>query len=173
MPEIFRTRDVVVFHKGPSFTVEVSQSTATSGWLGGSGFVWTDPVGDRLLATVSDGLFGGFALWGSDESSDDFTASTRNQPTYRFVVLAAGGWIFSTSTYERYTYVSRTGGGPLVPLVYNASDRLRFSLRGYFTVEDEWDLSGDPRAPNLNYVGAVVQRPTPSRSDYLTIQAML
>lgn len=173
MPEIFRTRDVLVFYKGQTVTVDVPQALSVAGWSGGQGFQWTDPIGDQLLATVSDGLFGGFALWGSDESSDEFTAMTRNQPTYKFVVLCAGGWLISTSSYERYTYASRIGGGPLVPLSYSASDRLLFSLRGYFTIEDEWSLAGDPRAPNSNFVGSVVQRPTSARGNHLTIQTFL
>jgi hypothetical protein len=172
MPEIFRSRDVVVFWKAVTFTVEVPESAAVSGWRGGQGFNWLQPPQDGLLATISDGVFGGFALWGSDESSDEFTAMTRNMPTYRFAVIGAGGWIISTSTYERYTYASRMAG-PLVPIVYNASDKLRFSLRGYFTSEDEWTLSGDPRAPNLNYVGSVAQRPVPSRNNYLTVQVII
>lgn len=173
MPEIFRTRDVIVFHKGLTLTVEVSDATATSGWLGGQAFNWEQPQGDQLLAAVSDGLYGGFALWGSDESSDEYTSITRSQPTYRYIVLGVGGWLFSTSTYERYTYASRIGGGALVPITYNASDRLLFSLRGYWTNEDEWTLSGDPRAPNVTYVGSVAQRPVASRNNYLTVQAVL
>lgn len=171
MAEIFRTRDCIIFHKGPSVTVEVPDGTSL--WVGGQGFNWTDPVGDRLVATISDGLSGGFALWGSDESSDEYTAMTRNQPTYKYVVLGMGGWIFSTLTYERYTYASRVGPGPLVPIPYVASDLLRLSLRGYWTKEDEWTLSGDGRAPNDNFVGAVVQSPTPVRNNYLTVHAVL
>jgi len=171
--EIFRTRDVVVFFKAVTFTVEVPESTAAAGWVGGQGFNWTTPTDDNFIASVTDGIVGGFALWGSDESSDKYTALTRNMPTYKFVVLGTGGWVIATSTYERYTYVSRTGGGPLVPINYNASDRLRYSLRGYFTSEDEWTLSGDPRAPNNVYVGSVVQRPTPSRDNYLTVQVRI
>jgi len=173
MPEIFRSRDVVVFQKALTFTAEVPESVATAGWLGGQGFNWVPPTQDNFLTTITDGGFGGFALWGSDESSDEFTAMTRNMPTYRFVVLGVGGWLMTTSTYERYTYASRAGGGPFVPIVYNASDRLLFSLRGYWTNEDEWTLSGDPRAPNRNFVGSVVQRPVPSRNNYLTVQAIL
>ena len=173
MPEFIRTRDLVVFWKGPTFTVEVTEAAALSGWRGGQAFNWAPSTGDRLVTEISDGLFGGFALWGSDETSDLHTSTSRNQPAYRFIVLAAGGWIVSTSTYERYTYASRTGGGGLVPLTYAPTDRLLFSLRGYWTVEDEWALSADPRAPNLNYTGIVVQKPTPSRNNYLTVQVTM
>jgi hypothetical protein len=173
MSEIFRTRDVIVFFKGATVTVDVPQATATAGWQGGQGFQWVPPVGDQLLATISDGLYGGFALWGSDESSDQFTGMTRNQPTYRYVVLGAGGWMISTTSYEKYTYASRTFGGPLVPIVYSASDRLVFSLRGFFTREDEWTLSGDPRAPNNYFIAFVVQKPTPERNAFMTIQVSI
>jgi hypothetical protein len=173
MPEIFRTRDVIIFAKGTTFTVDVTAATSTAGWLGGQGFQWVPSGTDQLLATTSDGLYGGFALWGSDESSDEYTAMTRNQPTYNFVVLGAGGWIIATSSYERYTYASRAGGGPLVLINYNASDRLVFSLRGLWTKEDEWSLSGDPRAPNTYYIGFVVQKPAPTRNDYITIQVSI
>jgi hypothetical protein len=84
--------------------------------------------------------------------------------------LGAGGWMISTSTYEKYTYLSRIGLGPLVPIVYTESDRLLFSLRGYWTNEDEWTLSGDPRAPNGYYIGFLSQIPSVITSDYMTIQ---
>lgn len=173
MPEIFRTRDVIVFFKGPTFTVEVTDAVASQGWQGGQGFQWVPPNGDRLVAGISDGLYGGFALFGSDEDSDLFTSMTKNQPFYKYVVLGASGWLISTSTYERYTYASRIGGGPLVPIVYNPSDRLVFSLSGKFTKEDEWTLSGDPRAPNDYFIGFVSQRPIPARNGFLTVQVSI
>jgi hypothetical protein len=173
MTEIARTRDVIVFFKGATLTVDVTDQDAADGWVGGQGFQWAPPSGDRLLVTRSDGLYGGFALWGSDESSDEFVGTTRNQPTYRYVVLGAGGWIIATPNFERYTYASRTGGGPLVEIPYNASDRLVFSLRGLFTKEDEWTLAGDPRAPNSYYIAFVVQQPTPERNGFMTIQVSI
>jgi hypothetical protein len=171
--ELFRSRDLIVFFKGATITVDVTETDSVQGWRGGQGFQWAPPLGDQLLATVSDGLYGGFALWGSDEEADEFTSMTRNQPTYRFVVLGAGGWLIATSSYERYTYASRTGPGPLVPITYAPSDRLVFSLRGFFTKEDEWTLSGDPRAPNNYYIAFVAQKPTPERNDYLTLQVSI
>lgn len=171
--EIFRTRDVIVFFKGATITADVTEIDARDGWLGGQGFQWAPTADDRLLVTKSDGLYGGFALWGSDESSDEFTAMTRNQPAYRFVVLGAGGWVISTANYEKYTYSSRVGGGPLVLLDYHASDRLVFSLRGLFTTEDEWTLSGDPRAPNSYYLAFVTQRPTAERNWHLGVQVSI
>jgi len=171
--EVFRTRDVIVFFKGVTITVDVTETDARQGWRGGQGFQWANTTQDRLMATKSDGYYGGFALWGSDEASDDFTAMTRNQPVYRFVVLGAGGWLISTANYERYTYASRTGGGPLEPITYNPSDRLVFSLSGLWTNEDEWTLSGDLRAPNQFYVGFVTQRPIPERNGHLGIQVSI
>jgi hypothetical protein len=173
MPEIFRTRDVIVFFRGQTFTVDVTETTATLGWRGGQGFQWFPPNGDRFIAGISDGLYGGFALCGSDESSDEFTAMTRNQPIYKYVVLGAGGWLIATTTYEKYTYASRVGGGPLVPINYYASDRLVLSLRGFWTKEDEFTLSGDPRAPNDYFIGFLCQPPTPKRNGYATIQVSI
>lgn len=173
MPEIFRTRDVIVFYKDLTVTVDVTDLDARDGWVGGQGFNWTAATDDRLLVTKADGLAAGFALWGSDETSDAFTAMTQNQPAYRYVVLAMGGWIISTANYEKYTYASRTGGGPLVPISYAASDRLVFSLRGLFTKEDEWALSADPRGSNGNIYGVVTQRPIAERNWHLGVQVMI
>lgn len=174
MTSIERSRDVIILFKGVTVTVDVTDQDASDGWVGGQGFQWTPaPSGDRLMATKSDGLYGGFALWGSNETSDEFVATTRNQPIYKYVVLGAGGWMIATRNFEQYTYASRTGGGPLVPLSYSPSDRLVFSLRGLFTKEDEWTLSGDPRAPNSYYIAYVAQKPTPERNGYMTIQVSI
>jgi len=173
VPEILRTRDVIIFNKGATFTVAVTDRAATLGWQGGQCFQWVPSTEDQMLADLSDGLYGGFALWGSSESSDQFTSMTRNQPAYKYVTLGAGGWLIGTTAFEKYTYVSRIGGGPLVPIIYYASDRLVFSLRGFWTSEDEWTLSGDLRAPNNYFVGFVAQRPTPERNGYMTIQVSI
>lgn len=165
-----RTRDCYVLAKGDTFTATVSSSLATSGWRGGQGVQYATSPKDELVVQSSDGLFCGFLLWGSDEVSDKFTAMTGNQPFYRFAVIATGNWVMSTSTYEKYTYVSRTGGGPLVPIVYAPSDRLVFSLRGFWTKEDEWTLSGDPRGANDFYLGFVAQVPSAANDEYMTIQ---
>jgi hypothetical protein len=100
-------------------------------------------------------------------------ATTRNQPTYRYVVLMAGGWMIATLNFEKYTYASRTGGGPLVPISYTASDRLVLSLNGLLTKEDEWTLAGDPRAPNNYYIAFVAQAPIPERNNYMTVQVSI
>ncbi len=170
MLEQARTRDCIILYKGDAYPVTVDPVMAATGWRGGQGVQWVTSSKDELLVTFSDGLYAGFLLWGSDESSDLHTAATRNQPAYQFTTIGAGGWLIMTSTFEKYTYASRTGGGPLVPIAYNASDRLVFSLRGYLTKEDEWFLSGDPRAPNNYFIAFVIQAPSTVASDYMTIQ---
>ncbi len=173
MPEIVRTRDVIILVPGDTYPVALDTALQTAGWQGGQGVQWMDSPLDEFRVGGSDGLFGGFLLWGSNESSDQFIASTGNQQLYRHAVMGAGGWIISTRTYERYTYASRTGGGALIPLVYTAGDRLRFSLQGWFTSEDEWSLSGDARAPNLGFIGRVTQAPAALTNSYLGVQTNL
>jgi hypothetical protein len=168
--EIIRTRDVIVFVKGLTFTVPVTPRAATLGWQGGLFFQWTQPVGDEMLADLSDGLYGGMALYGSDETSDKYTSMTGNQSAYKYVTLMAGGWLIATTAFEKYTYASRMGGGPLVPIDYHASDRLVISLNSRLTSEDEWSLSGDPRAPNSYFIAFLSQIPTSGRNGYMTVQ---
>jgi hypothetical protein len=174
MPEIIRSRDVIVFFKGDSYTVAVSQAMVTGGWPGGQGVMWVDPpVGEDIrVVTYSSGLYGGLLVWGSDEQGDDFTALTRNQPHYRFATIFLGGSLISTSTYERYTYDSRTMGGPLVPIVYKVNDFLYFSLRGYWTNEDEVSKALLPYAPAF-FTGVCAQVPKASNKFYLGIQTSL
>jgi hypothetical protein len=173
MPELFRTRDVIILFKGDTYTCAVDTNLGVSGWLGGQGCQWETPSRDEFLVSASDGLYAGFFLWGSDESSDQFTSMTLSQPTYHYAVIGAGGWLISTSTYERYTWLSRTGGGPLVPIAYKESDRLMFSLRGYWTKEDEWTLANDPRKPNNYYIAFVAQAPSSLTNGYMTIQTSI
>ena len=173
--ELFRTRDCVVWVKAETVTVSVTPSLIQSGWKGGSGVTFAPITQDQILVTQSDGLGGGFLLWGSDESSDQFTGMTENQPYYGFGVIGMGAWLIATSSFEMYTWASRQGPGPLVPIAYNASDPLFFSLRGLWTIEDEWTLSGDPRAPNDNVVGFVCQIPANAGDGiyYMTVQTDL
>jgi len=172
LSEIFRTRDCVVFFKGDSYAVEISDDLTQNGWVGGQGMKWIDSSLDEFKVTFSDGLYGGFFLWGSNESSDQYVAFFENQLIYGFGVLCLGGWLISTTTYEKYTYASRQSG-PLVPIIYTEGTRLRFSLRGYWTTEDEWTESGDPRAPNNYFVGSVVQAPKALNNFYLGIQTAI
>lgn len=173
MTEIFRTRDCVVLFKGDAYSVSLSPSLISQGWSGGQGVMWDDSPLDEFRVTISDGLYGGFLLWGSDESSDQYIAYLRNQLVYGHAVICLGGWLITTSTYERYTYASRIGGGPLVPIVYTEGTRLRFSLRGRWTVEDEWLLSGDPRGSNQFFVGSVTQAPSVDNNYYLGLQTSI
>lgn len=176
MPEIIRGRETIVFKKGDSFNVTISDAMAVGGWPGSQGVQWAHSTSkDEFKVTYSDGIGAGFLIWGSDEPADKFTAMTGNQPHYRFGVMLSSGCIFSTSTYEKYTYASRVGGGALVPLVYGVNDILYFSLRGLWTKEDEWDESGDPRGSKIDYIsigltGMVVQAPSALNNQFLTIQ---
>lgn len=172
MPEIFRTRDCVVFFKGDAFTVAVSAAMRQNGWAGGQGVKWIDGPNDEFLVDYSDGLYGGFLLWGSDESSDEYTSLTESQPKYGYATFCAGGWLMSTTSFEKYTYASRMAG-PLVEITYTPGVRLRFSLRGLWTPEDEWTLSGDPRAPNDYFVGSIVEAPSAATNNYLTLQTAI
>lgn len=172
MSEILRSRDCIVFLKGDSQTVVVSQSMVNSGWPGGQGVQWAGSTADERIVTFSTGLFGGFLIWGSDESGDGFTAQTRSQPHYRYATLLSGSNVISTSTYERYTFASRSGGGPLVPLVYTSQAPLYFSRRGIWTIEDEMTLDSDPQAPALS-MAVVCQVPKPATREYLGVQTFL
>jgi hypothetical protein len=171
-PDIVRDRDVIVFSKSKGIPVQIDSALSTSGWPGGQGVRWTDSTSDTLIVTATDGLPAGILLWGSNESSDQFIAYYENQPTYKFATLCIGGWIISTITYEMNTYASRQAG-PLIPIAYVIGQPLFFSLRGYFTPEDEWTLSGDPRAPNVYVTGAVAQVPSTLSNNYLGVQTAL
>lgn len=171
--EFPRERDVYTLFRGDSYTVSVSAAMQAAGWQGGQGVQWTDSAAhDEFLVTYSDGLYGGFLLWGANESSDEYTSLTGNQPLYGFGTLCTGGWIIATRTFERYTYASRQTG-PLVENVYIVGERLLFSLNGWFSREDEFTLSADPRAPNGYYVGSVIQAPSVDNNYYITIQTSL
>jgi len=172
MPEIFRTRDTIIFYKGDTCTVVVSPSMALTGWAGGQGVQWFDPGRDELAVDLSDGVPNGFVLWGSDETSDRYTSLTRNQPTYGYGTVGFGGWLLATRTFEQFTLASRLAP-PEVEIVYNPQDILYFSLRGLWTREDEWSISGDPRAPNTYPTGVVVQPPSSNAAGYMTIQVRL
>ena len=151
----------------------VDPSMAQGGWPGGQGVTWVDSPDDTFLCTYSDGTYGGFLLWGSSESSDQYTASTGNQAIYRYGLVATGSWILYTSSFEKYSWLSRQGPGPLVPLVYQVGDRLTFSLRGYWSNSEEWTPAGDPRAPNTYYIGYVFEVPSAANNYYLGIQTSI
>lgn len=171
--QVPRTRDCIALFKGDAYPVAVSDAMAAQGWRGGQGVMWMDSPRDEFCVTFSDGLYAGFMLWGSDEASDQLVSSARNQAIYRFGTNGAGGWLITTSAFERYTWASRMGGGPLVEIDYHGSDRLVFSNRGFWTKEDEWTLSGDPRAPNNYYIGFVSQPPRADNDYFMTIQTSI
>lgn len=172
MPEIPRTRDCYVLVKGDTFTATVDSRMATQGWQGGQAVKYASTNKDDLLVTFSDGLIAGFILWGSDEVSDRLTAMTGNQPFYKFAVICTGSWVIATTAFEKYTYASRQAG-PLVPIVYTPSDRLVLSLRGFWTIEDEWTLSSDPRGANDYFSGFVMQSPSTATNHFMMIQASI
>lgn len=173
MLEIVRSRDLIILFKGDTLTPNLSDDLRSQGWEGGQGVQWDPDHGkDDFRVTFSNGLYAGFLICGSDEESDRYTSITNNQVVYGAGVIGFGGWLISTVSYEKYTYASRVSG-PLVLIAYNPSDRLVFSLRGLWTKEDEWTLSGDARAPNTYFIGFVVQPPSSDTSDYMTIQTSI
>lgn len=178
MSEQPRSRDCIILVKGDAYPVTVDDPLAVTGWKGGQGVKWVQPTSDEFLVTTSDGYYAGFMLWGSNESGDKYTATTQNQPYYRFGTVGAGGWHILTTSFEQYTFQSRMAGGPLVPLVYHASDRLVFSIRGYWTKEvTEWVDSGIPalvaRGLNKYYIAFVTQAPSSYTNFYMGVQVSI
>jgi len=169
MPELDRTRDVVILKKGDGYAMTVSPSMAATTWAGGQGVQWFNTGSDELAVDFSDGLAHAFMLWGADEDSDQYTAMTRQQPVYQYGVVGFGGWVIAVRTFERFTL----GSGRTVPIVYSAQDELFFSLTGLMTNEDEWTITADPRAPNENLVGVVIQPPSSLTNDFMTVQVKL
>jgi hypothetical protein len=172
MPEIIRNRDVIAHFRGDSYPVALDATMLAAGWAGGQGVRWTDSQQDEFMVTFSDGIYGGFLLWGSDEDADQYLGMTHQQLDYGYGIFCGGGWLLSTRTYEHYTYASRLAP-PLVPITYQVGQRLVFSNRGLWTNEDEWTLSGDPRAPNTFYTASVVQVPRATNSYYLVLETSI
>lgn len=172
MPEISLTRDCYIIGKGDTFTATISSEMATTGWVGGQGVRYTSSPKDELTVTYSDGLYNGFLPFGSNETSDQHTSMTGQNPFYRYAVVGTGNWIVWTVAYEKYTYASRQSG-PLVSLTYSPSDKLLFSLRGLFTSQDEWALSSDPRAPNGYYIAFVMVPPSAATDGRMLVQVSL
>jgi hypothetical protein len=170
--DILRSRDCVVFFKGDAYTVAVDPAMVASGWPGGQGVMWAASAVDDRVVTYSNGLYGGFLVWGSDESGDRYTSMTGQSKAYRYATFISGGALLSTTTYERYTYTSRLGVGPYAPLVYKPNDILYLSLRGYWTVEDELTLSGNPLAPAF-FAGFVAQVPKATNNYFLGVQTSM
>lgn len=170
MSQFVRTRDCVILFRGDGYTVTPSPAMLAKGWIGGQWVQWWDSPRDEFAVTFSDGRYGGFLLWGSNEVSDQITGMTDSQITYAHALFCAGGWMVSVKAYEKYTWTSRQGPGPLVPIQYTVGERLLISLNGYLTNEDEWTLSGDPRAPNGLYIAYVIQEPSDINEHMLMVQ---
>jgi hypothetical protein len=172
--DIVRSRDCVLFGKGDSHPVTVDEAMLLGGWAGGQGVMWVDSTHPEPVMSYSNGLYGGFLLWGSDESADQYVSTTRAQLVHpSSVVMMAGNAILSTSTYERYTYLSRISGGSLVPLVYACKDPLYFSRRGLWTIENEAELGTPLPFGSAFFTGFVLQPPAPVNQFFLGIQASL
>jgi hypothetical protein len=170
--EIEQTRDCIALVTDFSLPVLVDDAMAVGGWVGGTGVTWAPTDADTFLVTYSDGSYGGFLLWGSNESSDQYISYTGNQPTYKYAQACFGSWVVSTVAFELYTLESRLAGTPVVN-AYVAGERLRFSLRGLWTPQDEWSVSGDSRAPNEFLVGTVIQPPSIHNNNHLMLQTSL
>lgn len=170
--EITRTRDVVVLYKDLAIPVRLDSSLLQAGWPGGQGVQWAPSSSDNLVVMASDGVGAAFLLWGSNEESDQFVSYTQNQLTSTHAVACTGTWIISTSSYESHTYESRQLG-PLVANTFVPGEQVFFSYRGLLTPQDEWDVNGDPRAPNPYPVGTVIQVPDSTNNFYLMLQTSL
>lgn len=168
---ILRSRDLLLFFKGDIYTVTPDPVMLAQGWAGGQGVMWAPGFNDERTVTFSDGRYGGVILWGSDEDADQFLGITGTQEVNYFAVFAAGGNLLTTRTYERYTYASRLAP-PLVPIVYTPNQILYYSLRGWFTPEDEATLTLKPWAPNF-FVGFVAQVPREDNDWFLGVQTSM
>jgi len=166
--DIIRGRDCIIFGKAEIYTVGVDDAMLAGGWAGGSGVTWIDSPSQIPVVSYSNGLYGGFLIWGSEESADQYTSMTGNQLAYGMGVIGTGNHVISTSSYEKYTLASRLGPGPLVPLVYTPGNPLYFSKRGLWSLEQE----GTPLGPNF-FTGFVISNPAPINQFFLGIQTSL
>lgn len=138
------TRDCSIFHKGDSMPMRINAAMAARGWPGGTFVRWIDDGTGEPCVTIADGRYCGFSPWGSNETADQYTSMTQTFPKNLFITLFYGGNYFATLSYEHYTYISRHGGGPLVPLVYAPQQFLYVSENGLVTNQDESDLAVNP-----------------------------
>lgn len=173
------TRECSVFHKGDSMPNKIDAAMARKGWRGGSFVKWVDDGSGEPCVTIADGRYCGFTPWGSDEPADKYTSMTQTFPKNKFITMLFGGNFLATSTYERYTYISRHGPGPLVPLVYSPQDFLYVSENGIITNQDESDPAvnpgglfpdGSPILVRFLYFGLCAIPPSSLTNDYLYCQ---
>lgn len=172
------TRDLVFLYKGDNITVKTNPALTASGWDGGQFVRWyADGTGELTIA-LANGVFCGFLPFGSDEDSDQFTALTESDVTYKKAVLYFGGNIYYTRTYETETYKSRHAIDPYTPLVYTANQILYVSENGKLTNEDESDPAvnpgglfpdGDPIVLPFNPVGWTTVPPVVGTKNYLGV----
>lgn len=172
-------RELSVFHKGDSMPMKINAAMAAAGWAGGTFVRWVDDGSGEPCVTIADGRYCGFSPWGSNEPADQYTSMTPSQARYKFITLFFGGNFVATTSYERYTYISRHGPGPLVPLVYAPQDFLYVSENGLPTVEDESNPAvnpgglfpnGDPIVVPFLYFGIVAVAPSALTDDRLYMQ---
>ncbi len=172
-------RELSVFHKGDSMPMKIDAAMAAAGWAGGTFVRWVDDGSGEPCVTIADGRYCGFSPWGSNEPADQYTSMTPSQARYKFITLFFGGNFVATTSYERYTYISRHGPGPLVPLVYAPQDFLYVSENGLPTVEDESNPAvnpgglfpnGDPIVVPFLYFGIVAVAPSALTDDRLYMQ---
>ena len=130
-------RELSIFHKGDSMPMRIDSLMAAQGWPGGTFVRWIDDGTGEPSVTIADGRYCGFTPWGSSEPADQYTSMTGTNPRYKYITMLFGGNFFASTTYEKYTYISRHGPGPLVPLVYTTQQFLYVSENGYPTNQDE------------------------------------
>lgn len=140
----YLNRQCPIFHKGDSMPIQISTALAARGWLGGEFVKWHDDGTGQPTVTIADGRYCGFMPFGSNEPSDQYTSMTGQNPLYKYITMFFGGNFLATTTYEKYTYISRNGPGPLVPLVYTAQQFLYVSENGKITNQDESDVAVNP-----------------------------
>jgi hypothetical protein len=173
------TRDLVVLHKGDSITTAIDATMAATGWAGGTFVRWTDAGTGELTVTLANGVYCGFAPFGSEESGDGFAAITGQNPRYKYVTMFFGGNVFYTRTYETETYKSRNGLEPYNPLTYTANQALYVSENGKLTNQDESDLAvnptglfpdGSPITIPFVFFGVCCVPPSSASRNYIAVQ---
>jgi len=168
--DLIRSRDCQILRADIVVPAKISTTMKNGGWAGGQGVMWSDSGSGDLEITYSDGRFGGFVLWGSTESSDEWAAYTNQSKYYGYTLVGISGWMVSTIAYEKYSLQSRLSG-PLIELVYTPSDILFFSSRGLWTNQDEMAILGSPFTPKQ--AGHVAQPPSSSNQFRLGLSTTL
>lgn len=176
----YTNRDLVLFHKGDTLPMRITDTFARAGWAGGTFVRWVDDGTGQPALDKADGRYCGFFAFGSNETGDQYTAMTGQNPKYKYGILFFGGNFLATITYERYGYLARHSLGPMTPLVYSSQQVLYISENGLITTENESDTTlypahsfpnGDPMVPNSFVFFGVCSLPPSAASDnYLFAQ---